>query len=154
MTPSAIIALIRDFAIVGALGFILWYVHRADQNDFKVQDLSADVQQLKTNAADAQRWQKEQTDATTQQASEMAKVSAAVNAQHAPILVCPHASSPGNVPGHTPSTPGATATSGRPDPGPGAVPQPTDIRGAIDAFELKYEGALASCRSVLAQWPH
>lgn len=154
MTPSQIIALVRDAAILGALGFILWYVHRADENAFKVDNLTATTKQLTANAATAARYAKEASDAQSQLTHQVAANAAAIGSQRAPVLLCPPAASARAVPGATAGATGQPASAGGVAAGPRGNSQPgRDVRPELNAFETKYENALATCRSVLAQWP-
>lgn len=155
MTPSQIIAMVRDAAILGALGFILWYVHRADENAFKVDNLTAATKQLTANAATAARYSKEASDAQSQLAQQMAANAAAIGSQRAPVLLCPPSAGARAVSGAPSSAAGQLAGAGGAAAGARSDPQPgRDVRPEINAFEVKFEGALATCRSVLAQWPH
>jgi hypothetical protein len=156
MTPAQIVSAVRDLVILLALGAVLWYVHRADENAFKVADLTAVTKQLNTNAATAARYSKEASDAQSTLAQQMAATAAAVSSQSAPVLLCPAAPGPRAVSGPTARAAGQPASPGRPNTGPrgDSVVAQVDIRPELNAFELKYEDALSSCRSVLDQWPH
>jgi hypothetical protein len=149
MTFSAYLSLARDLLIVSALGYILWVVHSQAENSVKVADMQAVEKQVLANAQTLSRWSQEAHDAEVKRETDMAGVTALIGAQHAPIRLCiPPKASPGTVSGNPASTPSGTAASGGTDAGSGE-----DIRPAINAYELKYESALASCRSVLSQWP-
>ena len=148
MTPAQIIALVRDAAIVAALAFILWYVHRADVNSIAVADFKAVQKQVETNAKTISQWHQEAQDAEIKRQQDMDRVSSSIASQHAPIVLrVPPSSS--TVPGNPPSPSGGSACTGGSTEGPGV-----DLRPQINAFESKYEEALGQCRAVLASWPH
>lgn len=153
MTLEAWLTAIKDAALVGLAVFVLWYVHHADTNAAKVEDLQGVTQQLKTNAADAARYATEARNANAELASEVAGTSAAIANQHAPVLLCPVAAAHGA--GAVPSAPaaptGGAASTGGSNAGSGEDPR--NIRPGVNALELKYEDALSRCRSVLNQWP-
>lgn len=149
MTLSAWISLIRDGVIVGALGYILWLSHSQAQNAVKVSDMQAVEKQVLANAQTLSRWTQEARDAEVKRATDMAGVTALIGAQRAPVRLCrAPAASPGTVPGTASSPAGGTTAAGGTDTGSGE-----DLRPALNAFEVKYEGDFASCRSVLASWP-
>lgn len=152
MTPTAIIALVRDVAIVGALAFIIWWIRTDGANSVKVSDMQAVQKQLDSNTKLVAQWSQEAHDAQTQRTQDMAQVSAAIAAHSAPIVVMrDRPASPVAVSSIAVSTGTQPAASGNPDPGPRS--DPVDVRPAINAFELKYEGFLADCRAEHAQWP-
>lgn len=152
MSPAAIIALVRDAVIVGAVLSILWFVHRADTDHVKVTDFQAVQTQLQENARDAARNALRAQQADTQRAQDLAQVSAAVAAQHAPILL---RGPPGGSPVSCPTTrPGSqpAGTRGAVQP-PRADPQPVDIREPINAYEIRLETIVADCRAAIEKWP-
>ena len=148
MTISDYIALVRDAFIVIALGFVLWYVHRADQNAVKVADFQAVQKQIDQNTATEALWAKRFQDAEAQRYQDMQTVAAAISAQRTPVIVRVP-TSPGTVSGDSGKASSGTACPGRSTEGPGE-----DRRAAINAFELKYEGYFATCRAILDSWPH
>lgn len=152
MTPGQIIALIKDLAIVVTLGLAIWLLISYGKDIVKVSDMKAVQKQLAQNAITEAQWRQEQEAANAQRDTQLAQVGAAIANQHAPVLVC---RSPN--PGPVPSVPAATADAhpgiGGTDTGPGGGDKPIDIRPAINAFELKYETALADCRAAIASWP-
>lgn len=153
MTPSQIIALVRDAVIVAALGFIVWRVYAAGENAVKASDVTALQKQLVSNAAQSAAWQKEQTDAEAQRQTEMAGIRSSIASQRAPVLVCSRPTSGSPVPGAAAAPAGGAPAGGPTDGRPRGDPQPVDVRPLINQFELKYEAALASCRAILNQWP-
>ena len=148
MTISDYIALAERLFIVTALGFILWYVHRADQNAVKVQDFQAVQKQIDQNTATEALWAKRFQDAEAQRYQDMQTVAAAISAQHSPVIVRVPTST-GTVSGTPTGSQGSPACPGGSREGPGE-----DRRAAINAFELKYEGYFATCRALLDSWPH
>lgn len=148
MTPSQIIALIRDAVIVAALGFVVWRVYSAGENAIKVDDIKALQAQLSDNAEKQAQWAKDSQDAQTQRAQDMVQVTAAINAQHAPIVLRSGPSSTCPVP-RAPASPASIP------PGTGSAQSAAggDIRPEINRFELRLESVVADCRAALASWP-
>ena len=153
MTPAQIVSAVRDLAILAALGFVLWYVHRADENAAAVRDLKSDTKQLVQNQQTTDRWHQEQTDANTKSNDAMAALARAVSNQP-PVIVRVPASKAPDVPAH----PGEAA---RPAPDEGGVPaghgaagQEVDRRPDIAAYELKYGAALIQGQKCYDSWPH
>lgn len=147
MPLSAYIALARDVLIVGALGYILWFIHHADANAAKVADLQGVVTQLKANAVQAQKWEDERQNAEAQRLIDNATVIAAVAQHNDPIRLC-NTPRPNAVPGNTASASSNPPSAGGHDEGPGR-----DLRPKISAFERKYEDYFTACRVVLKEWP-
>jgi hypothetical protein len=146
---TAIIALVRDGVILGALGYILWFIHHADANAAKVRDLSGVVAQLNANALQEAAWQRESKVAETQRQAELANIAGTIAAQRTPLFVRiptnPDAVSgtPPSPSNHPPGAGGDVEGSGR----------DIDVRQRINAFETELEGHLADCRAVLNSWP-
>jgi hypothetical protein len=153
MSISTIIALIRDALIIWGLGYILWYVHSSAQSAIRIQDLQAVQRQVEANAQTLAKWNEEARSAEIQRQADMDKVSGLIASNRAPVRLCPNPPGTRPVPGNPPGSKGEPAGSGGSDLGPGEDIVGEDLRPALAAFELKYESALASCRSVLAQWP-
>lgn len=147
MTPAQIIALIRDAAIVGALGFIAWKLIAYGEDRVKASDLVAVKRQISQNADQQAEWQKQQEQADAQRTQDMASLGARIDSNQRPVFVRGPASA-GAVPDHSTAAASCPAAGGRPDDGPGI-----DIRASINEFEKRYEGALADCRDVFSQWP-
>lgn len=150
MSPTLIIAIVRDVAIVGALIFIVWWIRTSGANAVKVSDMQAVQKQIAAQATQQAQWAQEARNAAIQRTQDMAQVTAAIGAQRAPILVQP-ATQPA-CPDHLPASPAASSSS---TAGSGGIISGAgrDIRPAINAFELKYETALADCRAAIASWP-
>jgi hypothetical protein len=146
MSPAAIIALIKDVVIVGAIGLVAYFLVSYGKDIVKVSDMKAIEAQIQKNAQQQEKWQKDATDADAKRSSEMYAVATTIAGQHGPIIVRqPSACPVSNDPAKAGSEP---AKGGGADPGSG-----TDIRPAVNAFELKYEQSLADCRDALAKWP-
>lgn len=154
MTPAMIIALVRDAAILGALGFVLLWIHRADVNSIKIQDMKVVQSQLADNALRQKQIAQEVSNAQAQHSRDMETVSAAIVSHSAkPIRLCVSAR-PSPVHGISTTTAGQPAGSGGTDaPARGDFESTLNVRAAISQFELTYESALADCRQALASWP-
>lgn len=149
LTIAQWITVARDVFVVAALGWILFYIHRAEQNAVKVADMQAVQKQLSDNVAQEAKWEQQRENAEAQQTVDMQAVATAVAQQHSPVIVRVPAG-PSPVPRDPGSPAGGTAGAGSTQPGPGAS---IDVRPALNAFELKYEAYLAECRSILKEWP-
>ena len=152
MTPSAYIALARDLVILIALGLLIWLLVAFGRDMIKVKDMKAVQKQLAQNAITEAQWRQEQTNANTQRDAQLAQVGAAIANQHAPVLVC-RSPNPSPVPSTPAAAAGSASAAGGTDSGTRGDSEPVDVRGAINAFELKYETALADCRAAIASWP-
>ena len=144
MTPAQILSLIRDIAVLLALGFVVWRIYEDGEDRVTLADMRAVQAQVVKNTQVVSGWQKEASDAEGKRNEEMAAISTAIAAQRTSVIVQPTA--PACHASPVPNTPAAPASS---PPASGGF----DIRPRINAFELKYEKALSDCRSVLAQWP-
>ncbi len=149
MNPISYIKLARDVAIFLALGFIVWMIYGAGKNSVKVSDLKQLQSQISAQAAILEGWRKDSDHANAQLSSDMAQIDAIVGAPKPPVRLCRSA---GSKPPVLPST--ASEAGSEPSGGGGADTGPgIDLRPRVDAFERKYETALAECRAALAQWP-
>ena len=148
MSISAIIALIRDAVIVGLLGYITVHIYTAGENSVEKKDLEKVNQQLMQNAKDVAAWAEQSKNAEAQRRIDIANTNAHIDAQRAPIIVRVPSNSTTAVPGVPAAAGSCPATGGGSDKGYGV-----DVRPAINAFEQKYEGYLATCRFILASWP-
>lgn len=148
MTVTQIIALVRDLMILILLGVILWVVYRAGENHDLKNQVTALQRAVEANAQTEAQWTKEARDAEVKRQTESAAILAVVGKHSDPIRLCNKDSSSGMSKGAA-ASPGDLATAGTNDGGSGK-----DIRPAVTAFEIKYEGYLAACRSILAGWPH
>lgn len=153
LTPSQILALIRDVAIVGALAFVVYRIYTDGANAVKVADMKAVQKQLDANTQTVARWSQEASDAQKQRTQDLSTIHDAIAAHSQPIVVLrDRPASAGTVPSPS-ATPGSQpAACGSADRGSGK--DTVDIRPDISAFETKYEGALAECRAAIASWPH
>lgn len=151
MSFTVFLSLARDFAIVGALGFIVWKLVDFGEDRIKAQDLKAVQAQIAHNVELQSQWQAKSEAADAQRTQDLADLAARIDANHQPVIVriAPHPS-PVPIAAACPVSP--VAASGAADNGSGGDSGP-DVRPLINAFELKYETALAGCRAALAQWP-
>jgi hypothetical protein len=151
VTFGAIIAVIRDVVIVAAIGIVIYLLIHYGEDVVKVTDMAAVQRQITANIQTEAQWRQEQTDADSKRDTEIQQISAAIGAQRAPVYtVQPSAAKARScaVSSNPITAGGQPAVGGSADSGRGE-----DLRPAINAFELKYETALADCRSVLSQWP-
>lgn len=148
MTPTAIIALIKDAVILVAIGLAIWLFISYGKDLVKVADMKAVEIQLTKNAQTEADWRKEQTDANTKRDADLAKVSTAIGKQRDPVYIMRNPPSHCPVSGAPTAADNPPAASGTTDEGLGS-----DLRPALNRYELKYESVLADCRAVLAQWP-
>jgi hypothetical protein len=149
MTPGQIIALVRDVVILIALAALIFLLVNYGKDITKVRDFEAVQKQLAQNATTEAQWRQEAQDAQNQLTADMADLRARISIQRAPIVLRGSAS----------SCPVPSAATGTPGDHPGTRPDDAgprgdiDVRAAINAFELYYEGKFAECRSALRQWP-
>lgn len=149
MTPGMYIALARDLGIALALAFIVWKIYGAGENAVKVNDLKSLQAQIADQAKTVDTWRQENTDANTQLSRDLASLHAPAP-DKPPVWLCDAAPSPRRA---VLSSPAASTDSSHPSPGGSDDGRRRDIRPQLEAFKLKYETALAECRSVIAQWP-
>lgn len=149
-----IIALIRDAAILGALGFVILWIRNEGVQSVKKQDLKAVQSQLADNALRQQQYAQEARDAQTQHSHDVETISAAIAAHSAQPVFVRIPSGPGSVHGLPTTTGDQSATGGSAHPGPGESVPPVDIRPGLIQFEQRYENALDECRQALGSWPH
>lgn len=150
MTVSAIIALVRDIAILIALGFIIWWIRSEGENTVKLADLQAVQKQLDTQSKEVSQWHQEALDAQNQHTQDLAQVTAAIGAQRQPVRLC-NAPRPDPVPAHP-----AAATSDTAGTGgiiSSARDDSRDVRPDLNAFELRIEKTVADCRLLQQSWP-
>jgi hypothetical protein len=147
MTPAMIWTIVRDAAVLAALGFVIWRLVDYGEDRVKSQDLKAVQAQIAQNSKQVASWQAQAEAANAKESQDLASVDAHIAANHAPIIVrVPTRAGP--VPGAPACPAGADPNGGGADPGSGV-----DIRPALAAFETKYEKALADCRQVVDSWP-
>jgi hypothetical protein len=154
MTPTAIIALVKDVVILIAAGLAVYLCVSYGKDFVKIADMKALQVQLTQNALTETQWRKEQTDANTKRDTDLAKVADTIAGQRAPVYIMRGPASSGAVPNAACQASGPPASAGRTDAGRGSDRQPVDLRPQVNAFELKYETAIADCRAALDQWPH
>lgn len=149
MTPGAYIALVRDIGIALALGFLVWKIYGAGENAVKVSDLKSLQTQIAEQAKTLEGWRQESTHANDQLSQDLAALHAPA-ADKPPVWLCNAPASP-----RSPVLPAATSApaSVPPSTGRADVRPERDIRPQLETFRLKYETALAECRSLYSQWP-
>lgn len=155
VTPTQIIALVRDVAILAGLAFVVFWIWRSGGDRVKVQDMAAVQIQLTANAAKLDAWRKEAADADQKRSTDLEGVRALILQHNQPILVrtAAPAASAGSLPGHPLSASCVAARAGGSDAGSGGSARTIDLRPDIARLELKYESALGDCRAALAKWP-
>lgn len=152
MTPGQIIALIRDTAVVTALGFLLWLVYRGGEDRIKASDLKDLQKQIQDQAKIEDAWHQEATDANIKLQNTMAAINAA------PVVVHDWVRQPACLSESV--LPAATGQAGPPRPDAAGV-QPkrggdaqADRRdGIVAEFKARWATELATCQSFLDQWP-
>lgn len=155
MTPSQVIALIRDVLILAALGFLVWWIWRSGEDRVKVTDMAAVQKQLAANARTLEQWKAQSTQAETQHAADLETIRSTLAQHSAPILVrvpAP-AAGPYALPGASPAPRCEPAGAGGDHGATGGGSRTVDIRPAVTAVEERAEEALADCRAALAKWP-
>jgi predicted metalloprotease len=154
VTPTAIIALLRDIVIVGAIGFIVYVLITYGKDVVKIADMKAVQEQITKNAETTAQWQKEATDANTKRDADLAAVAATISSHRDPVyIVRDRPTSAGTVSANTGQASGQASGAGGTDAGVRSDRQRVDIRPEINAYELKYETALVDCYAGLDKWP-
>lgn len=149
MTPGMYIALARDIGIALALGFLVWRIYGAGENAVKASDLKSLQAQITEQSQTLGSWRQESTNANDQLSRDLATLHAPA-ADKPPIWLCNAPPSPRSqvLPATAASADSAHSGAGGTDEG-----RRRDIRLQVESLKLKYETALAECRSVIAQWP-
>jgi hypothetical protein len=132
----SILGWIKEAAIVGAVGWIVWFLYHSGGSAERVKELQALNQQIAVNA----RQSKEAEDHVR---ADIQATNTAIDRQSKPVVVYV----PRAVP-NAAKAPDKPAQAGPVDQGPGI-----DVRPGINEFEKRYETALAECRGVLEAWP-
>jgi len=145
VTPSQIVELVYRALIVVGVGWLIFHIYREGEDRITSQDLVAVNKQLAANAAIEARREEARKNADAQREADSIAIMGVVRQHQQPIRLC-NSSGAGALPGAPTSSPGSPTGGGRPDAGSGE-----NLRPAVSAFELKYEGAFATCRSLLAQ---
>jgi predicted metalloprotease len=151
MTPGEIIALVKDVAIVIAIGIVIYVLVSYGKDLVKVADMKAVQKQLTANSETQARWRQEAVDADKTRDAALAQVAGSIAQQRAPVYVLQPAARPAN-PGAVRANPGEAAAQACPAGGTDAGPR-VDRRPAVNALELKFETALAECYGALDKWP-
>jgi hypothetical protein len=154
MTPGAILAAVKDGVILIAVVALIYIFVTYGKDIVKVDDMKGLQAQITKNASIMETWQKEQTDANNKHDTNLQAISARIAAQRDPVYVVrggPANSCP--VSGNTGQTGGQAPGAGGSNQGAGGAGQPVDIRAGLNAFELKYETAIAEGQRCLDGWP-
>jgi hypothetical protein len=154
MSPTAIIALVRDTALLVGVGLILLFVYRSGEDRLKATDLKGLQAEIQQQAKTIQTWREESTDAQKQLSLDLAAIHAAPVVVHDWSLrepSCPQSSvlpaAPSKASDQPPSAGGT-----QPGRGDAATADRRDF--AVASFKAKWETILAGCRALDAQWPH
>lgn len=150
MTPGMYIALARDLGIALALAFIVYKIYGAGENAVKVHDLKSLQAQIEEQGKTLNGWRQESTNANAQLSQDLATLRTPPAVPKPPVWLCDAPPSPRRA---VLPTSAASTDSAHPSPGGSDDGRRRDIRPQLEAFKLKYETALAECRSVIAQWP-
>lgn len=143
MIFSQYIAIIRDVAIVSAVLFVCWKLVDYGEDKAQLADFRALQAQVAHDQQIQQQWNASVEKADAQREQDMASINTRIDAQHTPIIVRVPS------PAQQPVLSGPSAAPGGEPAGSGGI----DIRPGVNAFEHKYESALADCRDALARWP-
>jgi hypothetical protein len=146
MSIGAVLALIRDAAILAGVGFTLWYVMHAEHNADELRNIKATLGQQ-------QQWQGEQTRAASTANSSLNDLNARLDAldKRGPVVV--------RIP--VPAPLGSTAAAGSAPanacpsaPGASDGVRSIDIRPVLEGPERRIATAMIECRQALDAWPH
>lgn len=148
MTPAAIVSLVKDALIIGAVIFLLWFTRHGGEQQVQLADYKALMQQIQTNAAQEQQWRDAQTKAQGDMLDEIDSARSAIGVNSRPVLLCSNPTRPGPVPSLSAPT---VSIATRPVPTVQSAGE--DLRPKLNAFELQLETIIAQCRGALAQWP-
>ena len=150
MTPGQIIALVRDTAVVAALGILLWLVYRGGEDRVKASDLKALQNQIAAQARIVDTWHQETTDANNKLNQTLASINTA------PVVVHDWVRQPACKPvlpaaAGEASSPRADPAGIQPERGGDAEADRRDA--AVAEFKVRWTAELATCQSFLDQWP-
>jgi hypothetical protein len=154
VTFTAALALLKDLAILAALGFILWYVTHAEHNADQLKDLKANLAQVQQTQTTMTRWQEEETHARTKADSALDALNTRVDALNRPLIVRvpsnTYAALPrgASAPGSSPA-PNACGT----QPGSLGTVRQVDIGPMLADIERRYGTALIECQRLIDSWP-
>ena len=136
MSILAILGWIKEAAVVIAIGWVVWFLYHSGGSAERAKELSALNQQITQNAEQSAK-------AQARVQADIQDINGRIDARTSPVVV--------HIPRAVPNAPkaaGSPPASGGSDEGPGI-----DIRPGVNAFEKKYEDALAQCRGLLESWP-
>lgn len=156
MTPSAILAVVRDVVIVGALLFIGYFLVKSGEDRVTAGQLKSLEQRITQNETIESTWRTQKDTADGKLSSDLAAISVtpatpkpAVWVYNKPTTVNSTVSSNSSAAGHSDTGPGTGVSMG------GSVTQAPaeDVGPAVDEAERKIEAALAQCRDLRDSWP-
>lgn len=145
MTIGAVLAIIRDVALLAGVGFVLWYVTHAEHNADELKSIKATLGQQAT-------WQEGATRAATTASNQLSDLNgrlAALNSR-GPIIVripVPAAVAPATAPASSPAH--ACPSS----PGVGDGVRSIDVRPVLEGPERRIATAMIECQQALDAWP-
>jgi len=145
MSIGAVLALIRDVALLAGVGFVLWYVTHAEHNADELRNIKATLGQQ-------QQWQEGQTRAATTASGALSDLSARLDAldKRGPVIV--RIPMPAAVP-TAPTAAGAPANACPSAPGAGDGVRSIDIRPVLEGPERRIATAMIECQQALDAWP-
>jgi hypothetical protein len=156
VNPTQIIAVVKDVAIVAFGVWLFLFIRHSGQDAIKLADMQAVQKQIAVNATQEAQWNQQHAQAEAARDESLKTINATIVANRTPVLlrITAPAPSANPVPGGAGGAQGGNPSGGGPSAGPGGDSQSIDLRPAINAFESKYEAALADCRAVIASWPN
>lgn len=154
MSPTQILALVRDTALVAGIALLLWFVYQGGKDRVSARDLKALQAQSATQSRTLDTWHQESAHATEKLTAAMAKIDAAAAVPIRHDWVRPPACSERAVL-PTPSSEASDAHSGPGSvrPGDGSDAEADRRDQVIALYKQRWKTVLAQCQSVLDQWP-
>jgi hypothetical protein len=153
VTPSQILAIVRDFALAAGIGVIAWLIYRGGKDHAAADAMKALQAQITVQARTLDTWHQESAHANEKLSADMAKINAAAAAPSKPVWVCPPEGRERSV------LPTPTSEAGGEHPVGGAALEGSgpdharNIGPELSAFKQRWETVLAECRALDAQWP-
>lgn len=162
MTPAAILALVRDAVIVGALAFIGFFLVKAGEDRVTAKQLAGLEQRIQDNANTEAGWRNQKDAADTKLAGDLATINRSPAQPKPAVWVCkqPPAAAVGAVPGaavkagdQPAGAGGGEQVGGQRGGGEATGPGPVNVRPLVDEAERRIETALAEARDLRDQYP-
>jgi hypothetical protein len=145
MSVAAILALIRDVALMAGVGFVLWFVMHAEHNADELRGIKATLGQQ-------QKWQEGETRAATTANGALSDLNNRLDAldKRGPVIV--RIPMPAKV--GAPATAGGASADACPSaPGAGDGVRSIDVRPVLEGPERRIATAMIECRQALDAWP-